>query len=116
MTGYLDYNFPSFDNAAKYLRGCGYTVINPAELDRDYGFDPEADKASGAFMRGALQRDLTAICGCEGVAVLPGWQQSLGACIEVALAVRLGLRVIDAETTEDLTDDTSEYIRWRMTA
>lgn len=116
MTGFASYNFPAFDGAAKYLRGCGYAVINPAELDRDTGFDPEHDAAGTAFLRGALRRDLSAICECDGVAVLPGWQQSLGACIEVALAVRLGLRIIDAETTEDLTDDTSEYMRWRILA
>lgn len=116
MTGHADYNFPAFDGAAKFLRGCGYTVINPADLDRERGFDPSRDEAGEEFLRGALQRDLSAICGCDGVAALDGWQQSLGASIEVALAVRLGLRIIDAETAEDLTDDTNEYVRWRMQA
>lgn len=116
MTGYRDYNFPAFDVAAKRLRDCGYAVVNPADLDRERGFDPSLDEADAAFLRNALQRDLSAICDCDGVAVLDGWQQSLGACIEVALAVRLGLRVIDASTAEDLTDDTNEYIRWRLLA
>lgn len=116
MTGIRDWNFPAFDSAAEYLRGCGYSVINPADLDRTTGFHESQRAVTGDFMRRAMQRDLSAICECDGVAVLENWQASLGAGIEVALAVRLGLRIIDAETLEDITNDTAEYVRWRMTA
>lgn len=116
MTGIPAWNFPAFDAAALYLRGCGYTVVNPAELDRECGFTQQQHTVSAEFLRSAMRRDLAAICDCDGVAVLENWQSSLGACIEVALAVRLGLRIIDAETLEDLTEDVCEYVRWRMTA
>lgn len=114
MTGIESWNFPAFDAAAEWLRGCGYTVVNPADLDRQAGFDGDCTAVSPTFLREAMGRDLAAICGCDGVAVLEGWQASLGACIEVALAVRLGLRILDAETLEELTEDIGEFIRWKM--
>ena len=116
MTGLPAWNFPAFDGAAVYLRGCGYEVTNPADLDRAAGFSEGQPTAPAGFLRAAMKRDLAAICDCDGIAVLEGWQSSMGACIEVALAVRLGLRIIDAETLEDLTDDVTEYVRWRMLA
>ena len=116
MTGIANWNFPAFDAAAQFLRGCGYTVINPADLDRENGFSEFTSYASAEFLRAAMSRDLAAICECEGVAVLDGWKASLGACIEVALAARLGLRIIDAETLEELTEEAGEYITRRMVA
>jgi hypothetical protein len=116
MTGIDKWNFPAFDAAAEWLRGCGYTVVSPAEIDRKNGFTEDAVVADQRFLRGALARDLTAVCECDGVAVLAGWQSSLGACIEIALAVRLGLRVLDADSLEDLTEDVGEYIKWKMLA
>lgn len=116
MTGLPAWNFPAFDEAATFLRGCGYTVTNPADLDREAGFAEGQPTVSAGFLRAAMKRDLAAICDCDGIAVLDGWQSSMGACIEVALAVRLGLRIIDAETLEDLTDDVTEYVRWRILA
>lgn len=117
MTGMPGWNFRAFDAAAEFLRGCGYVVVSPADLDREVGFDPSSESAvTKDFLRSALTRDLAAVCACDGVAVLDGWLSSLGAVVEVALAVRLGLRVLDAGTLEDITDDTREYIRWRLLA
>jgi hypothetical protein len=116
MTGIPNWNYPAFDEAAQFLRGCGYRVVSPADLDRAAGFAETQVVVDAAFLRQAMARDLAAICECDGVALLEGWQSSMGACIEVALAARLGLRIIDAETLEDITDDTKEYIYWRMLA
>lgn len=101
MTGIEHFNFPAFDAAAEKLRFAGHTVFNPAENDRDSGFegigtsgDPREAAASGFNLREALKQDLSWICDhAEGVALLPGWSQSKGATAEIALAQALGIPV-----------------------
>ena len=97
MTGIEHYNFPAFDAAAKQLREAGHTVFNPAENDRENGFNATGlqghEAAEHGFdLRTALKQDLSWICDhAEGIALLPGWEESKGARAEVALAKALGL-------------------------
>lgn len=97
MTGLPDYNFPAFDKAAAILTAQGHEVFNPAQNDRDHGFDAtgleghEAERL-GFSLRRALKQDLSWICDhAEAVAVLDGWHRSKGALTETALAVALGI-------------------------
>lgn len=94
MTGLPGFNFPAFDAAEALLASQGYTVKNPAQMDRDVGFDPTKMTATPAFLRDALRRDLSAICDCDAVAMLPGWEKSGGARVEWTLATHLGLEII----------------------
>lgn len=95
MSGLPDYNFPAFHAAAKRLRSMGYTVINPAELDGG-----DTSKPWDYYMR----RDIPMLLTAEAVAVLPGWEQSRGATLEVTIARALGMPVLDAETLEPLDE------------
>lgn len=97
MTGIPGFNFPEFDRHAGVLEAMGHTVFNPAQMDRDLGFDPSASEVSSQFLRDALRRDLSAICDADAIAMLPGWEKSGGARIEWMLAVHLGLKVIYLE-------------------
>jgi hypothetical protein len=98
MTGIADYNFPAFDAAAKQLRAAGHTVFNPAENDRENGFDATGllghEAAEHGFdLRKALKQDLSWICdNAEGIALLYGWEASKGARTEVSLATALGIK------------------------
>lgn len=83
MTGLPDFNYPAFHEAAAKLRAMGYEVVNPAENDRDTN-DPWE-----VFLREALQKMLT----CDSVALLPGWEDSRGARLEVHVANAIGMRV-----------------------
>jgi hypothetical protein len=94
MTGLPQFNFPAFDAAAAMLSEQGHTVFNPAQMDRDVGFDPATTVVSKEFLRDALRRDLSAICDCDAVAMLPGWERSGGARVEWTLATHLGLEII----------------------
>lgn len=94
MTGLPEFNFPAFDAAAEMLEGMGHVVFNPAQMDRDLGFDPSSQSVSQAFLRDALRRDLSAICEADAIAMLPGWEKSGGAKIEWMLASHLGLKII----------------------
>jgi len=96
------YNFPAFDTCAAYLRGHGYSVISPAELDRDHGFDPTATTTPD--VRGCMRRDVLAIIDqCDTIALMPGWENSKGCAVEVALGKFLGLKFIDATTCKELS-------------
>ena len=83
MTGKPDLNFPAFNNAAAKLRAMGHDVVNPAE------FGEEPGKQWSDYMR----KDIRALMDCNHVVVLPGWQASKGAKIEVRLALDLGMKV-----------------------
>ena len=96
MRGYPEFNFPAFDAAAKAWRKAGWTVINPAELDRVEGIHEFTDPLPPGFARQAMTRDCTAICRSDAVALLPGWEESAGVKVELTLARYLGLSILDA--------------------
>jgi len=103
MSGIKDYNFPAFFEAADRLRRDGFDVWNPAEHDvQEDGFDPTTDKAK-SFPYYML-RDLPEVMASDGIAVLPGWQQSKGASLEVRVATDCGLPIYDAMTGEPYTE------------
>ncbi|MCF4997413.1 DUF4406 domain-containing protein [Pseudomonas syringae] len=86
MTGFEDFNFPAFNKMAAELRARGYVVENPAE----HGVVDDADWAD------YMAYDLTRLGLCGQVAVLPGWEKSKGARLEVHIARELGMKVVNA--------------------
>jgi len=87
MTGIPEHNHPAFNEAAKKLRGAGYEIVNPAELDGETQME----------WVDCLRRDIHEVVECEGIATLPGWQDSKGASLEVHIAKELGLEVYPVE-------------------
>lgn len=85
MSDIEGHNFPAFHTAAAELRSVGFDVVNPAEINKDTATSWEQ----------CLRLDIKALCDCEGIVVLPGWEMSRGAHLEVHVAHRLGLRVMD---------------------
>jgi hypothetical protein len=90
MTGIADNNFPAFHEWAAKLRGQGFDVVSPAEIQE--AGDWEA----------CLRADLRELCTCEGLALMPGWENSRGAHLELHVAHRLGLRVLHLPLQFDL--------------
>lgn len=88
MTGYEDYNFPAFYAKAAEERANGCTVINPAELDdqSEDGLDLPWD-----FY---LRRDLRVLADCNRIVLLPGWEKSKGANLEVHIGKELGFEIV----------------------
>lgn len=90
-----------FDAAARQLRALGHDVFNPADHDRDLGFDPDglqgthADMAAQNFnRRAALAFDMAWIAEhSEGMVCLDNWVTSPGAKAEVAFHQALYLPV-----------------------
>lgn len=86
MTGIADFNYPAFNAMADQLRAAGYQVENPA----DHGIIP------GAQWADYMAYDLTRLGLCGKIALLPGWERSEGAKLEVQIAHRLGMTVVNA--------------------
>lgn len=105
MRGLPEFNFPAFMKAAEELRAQGHEVFNPAERDKEQHGDFEkgningdevlAAAQHGFSLREALRDDTHWISmEAEGIALLPGWQNSKGAKAERALADALHLEII----------------------
>lgn len=82
MTGKPDLNFPAFHAAADLLRKQGYDPVNPVELNVEQG-----------DWHACMRNDIKALCDCDALALLPGWQESQGAHLELHIAHRLGLQI-----------------------
>lgn len=93
MTGIEEYNYPAFEHAAAELRRNGHEVVSPHELSEQPVGEPE-DAAE--LWRSCMRKCLAALAGCDAIALLPGWQHSRGASLELFVATQLGLRVIIA--------------------
>jgi hypothetical protein len=105
MSGLPRFNWDAFDAADRRLSALGWATVNPAEIDRIHGVDPDRpEEFSEGKYREMLGHDLAEITRCDAIAMLPGWRKSRGARIEHALAETLKLRVLDAETGEPLVE------------
>ncbi|MDM8086331.1 DUF4406 domain-containing protein [Cellulomonas cellasea] len=90
MTGYPGWNFPAFNAAEERLRTLGHDVLNPA--------DGGADEAK--TWADYLREDIGLVVTADAIAVLPGWQESRGACLEVHVAHQLGMTVLPIDRWE----------------
>ena len=84
ISGIENRNIDAFNAMGEKLRSLGHEVINPFELDTP-GFNPE-----GCWFK-YLKRDLAQLLYCDAVCLLPGWEESKGARLEVVVARNLEL-------------------------
>jgi nucleoside 2-deoxyribosyltransferase len=116
MRGFPQFNFPEFDRWAGILRDLGFAVISPAEMDREAGIDEktlsDAD-ITQQMKREFMSRDCEAVCQADAVAVMPGWDKSHGAMIEVSLASVISIPVIDVVTMREYGPGAG-YIQMRI--
>lgn len=110
MRGLKHFNFRAFDSAAHVMRKQGWDVINPADMDRDAGFDPFKLPESYDWSKfpdllvfdETVGRDLGAIRDSDAVFALDGWEDSKGAVAEIAVALWLGKIVKSYSTGFDV--------------
>lgn len=86
MTGMPNLNFPAFHAEAARMKGLGYEVVNPAELNTD----PEME------WNECMRHDLAALLTCDALALIDGWQKSAGAHLEMHVAHRVGMEIVIA--------------------
>lgn len=97
MTGFPQFNIPRFERQTRRLRAAGFEVVSPIERD-----SPAVQEAARASKDGALvndtiagetwgqilARDVIIVADeVQGVVVLPGWEKSRGARLEVFVAL-----------------------------
>lgn len=91
MRGIVNLNHPQFNAYADRLRDCGFRVLNPAD-------SPPPNSGANPSRADCLRHDLLVVGVVEGIAVLPNWQNSPGARLEVAAAWAFNIPVYDADT------------------
>lgn len=85
MTGIENFNFPLFNTIANQLREEGYEVINPAEIGSvDWSWEEN------------MRKCLEELTRADAIVVLPNWEKSNGATVEVSTGLMLGMRVYNA--------------------
>lgn len=111
MRGYEQYNFPAFDRARDFLITKGWNPISPADLDRNEGITGFTTDLPPDFIFNALRRDFMALCQCEAIVFLSGWEESEGANAEKFVAEHIGLPMyfIDTDTGE-LYDEEGVFV------
>ena len=92
MKGYPESNFPAFNATAAALRAKGLEVVNPAEIDPGVP-EPEEGPEWKDFYNACMRADIKALLGCQVIALMPGWERSSGAQLELHIAHRVGLEV-----------------------
>lgn len=81
MSNYPGHNFKAFNTAASLLTLGGHTVVNPVDINPD----PTSRWAD------CLKQDLPRLLECDMVVVLPNWELSKGAKLEVHVAQAVGI-------------------------
>jgi hypothetical protein len=89
MKGYENSNYPLFIKVANELREQGNIVYNPAEFKYDGPHEIFP-------LRKAFAEYSKFICEeADAIVLLPGWEKSLGASAELALAKNCKLEIIE---------------------
>lgn len=83
MSGKPDFNYPLFNRVTAVLRGLGYVVNNPAE-----NFGGDSSRPRPDYFR----VDVANLLDSDAIVMLPGWQESMGANLELDIAIELGLQ------------------------
>jgi len=94
MNGIPQYNHPLFNTVAAHLRQDGYGVLNPAENDGG-----SVDKSREFYLR----LDLVSLSKAQGMLLLPGWENSCGCWMEVAVAQELDIPIFMICNLDPLT-------------
>lgn len=118
MSGLPDLNFPAFFEASALLEAADYEVCNPASFG----------ELPGITWAETLRIDLQGLLTCQGIAVLPGHENSPGAWLEITVGHHLKMPIFPvahwlreaapAEPTEGkwsrhcrMDDDYADYSR-----
>jgi hypothetical protein len=88
MSGLPEFNFPAFNAEAARLRSIGYQVVNPAEINQEEQGNWQV----------CMRRDIVELMSCDTLALLDGWQSSNGAHLEMHIAHRVGMLIVDARS------------------
>lgn len=97
MTGLPNNNAEAFDEAERVLKEAGlYDPVNPAELDRQMKKELGGLNNPGDVYQ-FFRRDFRALLDCQAIYMLPGWEKSYGARVELLVARCMNLLTYHAD-------------------
>ena len=102
MRGKPGWNFAAFDAARQRWEDAGHLVYCPAQLFRAHPYEQDCNKVDRTHLLHVIQIDMACIYASDAIALLPGWEESVGVTVELAMAQFLGLLVYDAETMQQI--------------
>lgn len=114
MRGISEWNVPAFDATAKAWTEAGHHVFSPAATLRALGYlygyacEPGSNEAD-EHLRHVMLTDFACIVAADAIALLPGWEKSRGATVEVALAHFFGKYLFDAARIPPVGADPNEH-------
>lgn len=110
MRGHPNNNIAAFRDAAVELRERGLEVVSPVELDDEAGFDHTENEITADQYDEFLKRDVVRILSddIDALVMLPGWELSKGAALEVHVSRELGRLVFSYPDGEQIKRPT-EY-------
>lgn len=92
MTGIEEFNHPLFHKVTQEFRAVNFMVCNPAEF-----FEGDTKRERKEYMREAIKYMLEA----DTIVLLPGWEESKGARLEVGIANELDLNIMEYVENDD---------------
>lgn len=98
MRGLPQFNYPAFHRAEIHLRTLGFKVVNPATMGDVYG-TPEEINADKKLLAQLINDELREVAKCDAIYLLRGWEKSVGARRELALALQLDLEIMMQKVT-----------------
>lgn len=105
MTGYPEHNFPAFEDAQTRLMeelggGPAVMIYSPHNFDAKPSGEVDHDDLAKKPWEDFLRRDINFLTSMkfDRIYVLPGWEKSRGARLEVTIATQLGAELYDIET------------------
>lgn len=111
ITGIEELNIPAFKKAEEKLRSLNFEPINPHELFSEEELN-EANKklerkewTKEDYWAYFMKRDVEYLTRCEFVAVLPYWETSRGANLELAIAKALRMPIIQVDNLQEITQN-----------
>lgn len=94
MSGLPGLNYQAIAAATARVRAAGYVAVSPAEINA--GQNPDQSGMTPLRKRAiwlhAMRRCIPELITCDWLVALPGFDDSEGCGIEVALAMGLGIR------------------------
>ena len=109
MRGYPYYNYDEFLFAEQKFRDLGYDVVNPHNLDLDScGFDVTKLPSNTDWskipenldLKELVIRDISALTTCDAIYFLDGYEKSVGALAEKAVARWLNIEVMTSRASD----------------
>lgn len=93
MSGFEDFNRPLFDRCEAWLESQEVKPVSPAHLNRMLGDDATYER----FLRAGIKF----LVDCDWIIMLPGWEKSKGACLELEIADACGIEVFEFVCDDD---------------